>query len=170
MAPSLIGEEGEQLVLFDRSAGGYSPHVLPRQVRRVVNGVGRGVEGRIATQIVCGAMQLVGAGFHLHGQHAACAVSELGVHAVLLDVDLLHGVHRRRVAVLLRRHRRRAVEDNVILVVGVATHVELRSRPMVERALLGGGASHCGGVERHQQVRIAVQDRQRVRHLRIHGQ
>jgi len=37
----------------------------------------------------------------------------------------------------------------------------------MEGALLGAGTRHRGGIERHQQIWIPVQDRQRVSHLRI---
>ena len=40
----------------------------------------------------------------------------------------------------------------------------------MERALFRCGARHGGRIERHQQIWIAVQDRQRVGHLRIHRQ
>ena len=106
MAPSLVGKKGEQLVFLDGRAGGDAPDILPGEVRSVVDGVRGGVEGWIAPKVIGCAVQLVSARLHLQRQHAAGAVSKLGVDAVLLDVDFLHRVHGRRVAILLGRHRR----------------------------------------------------------------
>src|SRR5204863_7858670 len=84
------------------------------------------------------------------------ATSTLSLHdalpifdAVLLDTDFLHRVHGGRIAVLLRGHRRRAVENDVVLIIGVAADIELRRGPVMERALLGGRACHYRRSEEH---------------------
>ena len=97
-------------------------------------------------------------------------MAELGVHGILLQVDLLHGVHGRRIAGFLRHHGWRPVQHNIVLRAGAAAHVQLRSRPVMKRILLGGGADHHRGIQGSEQERIAVDDRQRVGHLGIERQ
>src|SRR5207249_4843110 len=50
LPPSFVGEEVEQLVLLDRAADSNTPDILPRQIRSVVDGVGRRIESGIAPQ------------------------------------------------------------------------------------------------------------------------
>ena len=86
------------LFLHDRIALRDAPDVLAGQVLAARDAVRQRVQGRIAAQVVSGAVKLVGARLHLHADHAAGAVAELGVDGVLLQVHFLHRVHGRRVA------------------------------------------------------------------------
>ena len=169
-SPGLVREKVEELVFLDGAAHGGAPGMLAGQVQPLRGAVGHGVEHGIASQVVRGAMEAVGARLHLHAEHAAGAVAELGVHGILLEVDLLHGVHGRRIAGFLRHHGWRAVQHDVVLRAGAAAHVQLRSRPVMKRILLRGGADHHRGIQGGEQERIAVDDRQLVGHLGVERQ
>jgi hypothetical protein len=143
------------------------PDVLAGEVALAVDAVGEGVEDGVPSEIVGGAVELVGSGFHLEAEHAACAVAEFGVHGVLREVDLLDGVHGGRVAGLLGGHRGGAVQNDVVLGAGAAADIELRGGPVVEGVLFGGGADDYGGIERGEEERVAVDQREVVGHLRV---
>lgn len=115
-------------------------------------------------------MEGVGAGFHLDAEDAAGGVAEFRVDGILLEVDFLDGIHGRGVAGLLGCHGGSAIEDDVVLGIGVAADIKLGGGPMVEGALLCGGANDGGGVEADEQEGIAVDDGQVIGHLGVDGE
>ena len=144
--------------------------MLAGEVGAAGNAIGKGVESRIAAEVIDGAFEIVGAGLHGDAEGAAGGVAEFGVNGILLEVDFAHRVHGGRIGRLLAGHGRGAIENDVVLVGGAAADVELGGGPMVERALFGGGTDDHGGVERGQQEGVAMDDGQVVGHLGIDGQ
>ena len=68
-------------------------------------------------------MIFVGARLHGHAHVPAGAEAELRVHAVLLDGDLLHGIHRGRIGAAGIHADRHAVQQQVVPAAGVSSHV-----------------------------------------------
>jgi hypothetical protein len=83
------------------------------------------VQRGVPAVVVGGAVVVVAAGLHGDDRHAAGVVPELGVDGVGLHGALGDGVHGRRVAELVARGQRRAVEDDVVAVLGAASEVDL---------------------------------------------
>ena len=103
--------------------------MIANHVGRVRSGIRHRVECRVAAQIVCRAVDEIRAGFRLKTHNAASAVPELGVHAVLLNIELRNGVHWGHVRRLIGQQLRYAVNQQVIFCAGIASDVQLAGRP-----------------------------------------
>ena len=161
-------EDGEQeeLVLLDRQAD-RRPRV-PVGVVVVLLGrpVAHRVEAGVAAEEVGRALDVVRARLHRHDRDAARAVAELGVHGVLLDRVLAHGVHGRRVAELVAGGERGPVEEDVVAVLGAAADVHLVGRPVVVGLGLDRApALDRGGVQHGELQRVARPGGQVLHHL-----
>ena len=118
----LVHREEERLVLDERatqhSAGLIAPGIRKGPscpVREPVVGIHR----RVAQEVIPGAIEPVGARLGNHVHDGSPGLAELGGEEVRLDLELLHGIHCRRVfqvgdtGVLLDRHHGHAVEQDV---------------------------------------------------------
>ena len=161
-------EDGEQeeLVLLDRESD--RPPGVPVGVVVVLLGrpVADRVEAGVAAEVVGRPLDVVGARLHGHDRDAARAVAELGVHRVLHDRVLAHRVHGRRVAELVAGGERRAVEEDVVAVLGAAADVHLVGGPVeVGRGLDRAPALDRGRVEHRELQRVAGGGGQLLHHL-----
>ena len=124
--------------------------MVSHQVGAVRDRVGDSVERRVAAEVVSRAVPVVRAALHPHRDDATGAVSVLGVHGVLLDVDLRHRVHIGHVGAFCPHQLRHTVDQNVVLGARVAAHVHLAGGPMVVSALLSCRADDDRRVQRGQ--------------------
>src|SRR5262245_7987393 len=95
----IIGKE-EQLVLFDRSAQGYSKHVVAKLVLRqsiqiVLPAVG--VQYIVAEKFVSVAMKRVGSRLDRHVYDSSLEGAELRRRVLRDQVEFLDGIHARTV-------------------------------------------------------------------------
>ena len=133
----LVHREEERLVLDERAtqhpAGLIAPGIRKGPscpVREPVVGIHR----RVAQEVIPGAIEPVGARLGNHVHDGSPGLAELGGEEVRLDLELLHGIHCRRVfqvgdtGVLLDRHHGHAVEQDVGGRVAGAVGDEVRIR------------------------------------------
>ena len=109
-------------------------------------------------------MPFVGAGLGGHADHAASAVTLLGIHAILGNRDFLNGVHIRRKAVFVTQADGAAVHLEVVFQVGAAAQIHAIGGPGQEGEHL---ASRIDRLRRQQSQleRIAIE----TRRFRSHG-
>ncbi len=170
--PHLVARKREELVLANRTADRAAADMIPDQVRhaRPRRRVGDGVERRVPAEIVRRAVDVVRAGLDRQAQHAARRMSELGVDGILLYRELLHRVHRRRVAALLIQLQRRSIEEQIVLAIRRSAHVDRTRRPHEERIPLGAVAVHHRRIEQCQRERIPLFHRKLAQHLPVDRQ
>src|ERR1700737_2159585 len=83
-SPKLYCPESEQLILDQGAAGRPAPDVIVFRVFSMSNGIADCIESRVSAEVVRSAVQVIGPGFHRKAEDPPRAVSEFGIHTVLL--------------------------------------------------------------------------------------